>query len=437
MVQAIPISLIPLKREFFALIRVLVVSSLYPNPTQPNHGVFVENRLRRTLALGDIEATVVAPVPFFPFAHPLFGTWAKHAKTPHSETRHDLEVRHPRHLVIPKLGAALTPRFLFETLKREVNSLRAAGKDFDVIDAHYFYPDGVAAAMLARELGLPLMITGRGTDLTLIPNFRSERAQIKMAIAQADVLITVCEDLRQRLLSLGAPREKTITLRNGVDLEAFTPQDQGSARLTYGVDGFTLVSVGGLIERKGHDLIIRALPLLPDCRLLIAGDGPLKSELGELAQKLGVGARVKLLGPVPHHALSTLYSAADIMVLASSREGWANVLLESMACGVPVVATNVNGTSEVVRSQTAGLLVNDRTPEALAKAIMTLRQNLPPRSMVRTYAEAFSWDSTVKANKTLLETIAHAPREASGAAARVAIQNLTTPEALSSATNQG
>ena len=410
------------------MIRVLVVSSLYPNALHANHGVFVENRLRRTLALGDVEATVIAPIPFFPFSHKIFGSYAENAKVPRSETRHGLEIRHPRHLVVPKIGAPLTPSLMFHALLREVRRLQAEGKEFDVIDAHYFYPDGVAAARLAKELDLPLMITGRGTDLTLIPTFKSERQQIQEACRQAEVLVTVCEDLRLRLLALGAPESHTITLRNGVDLEAFSPKNRSEAKAKYGAKGFTIASVGGLIERKGHHLIIEAMASLPDCTLLIAGEGPMKSELFELAEKFGVASQVKILGSVPHAELAELYSAADIMVLASSREGWANVLLESMACGTPVLATNVNGTSEVVQSNEVGSLVQSRSASAILSGIIELRKNLPERGDVRKYAEAFSWETTVSANKFLLESLANAPKTFRRAEAQLAIRNLTGPD---------
>jgi teichuronic acid biosynthesis glycosyltransferase TuaC len=380
------------------LLRVLVFSTLYPNQAQPNHGVFVENRLRHTLAQGGIEATVLAPVPWFPFRNPAFGRYATYAAVPPMETRHGLEIYHPRYPVIPKIGARFTPDFLYHAAKRAL--ARIPGK-FDLIDAHYFYPDGVAAARLAKELNIPLLITGRGTDLTLIPQSPPERAQIQWAGKQASALITVCEDLRQRLVQLGEPAARVVTLRNGVDLKRFSPGNRDAARAKLGLDGFTLLSVGSLIPRKGHELIIAALTELPDMRLLIAGSGPMRAELERVAQDKGVASRVRFLGEIAHDDLTDAYRAADIFVLASSREGWANVLLEAMGCGTPVVATNVNGTPEVVTDPKLGILVEERTAPALARAIRTLRAVAPDRAAVRTYAEQFSWDDTARANKAL------------------------------------
>jgi glycosyltransferase involved in cell wall biosynthesis len=384
------------------LLRVLVFSTLYPNAAQPNHGIFVENRLRHTLAQGGIEATVLAPVPYFPFAGPSFGRYGVYARVPRREIRHGLEIHHPRYPVIPRIGARFTPGFLYRAARRALREIGGDGaQPFDLIDAHYFYPDGVAAARLARELEIPLLITGRGTDLTLIPQSAPERAQIQWASKQASGLITVCEDLRHKLIDLGEAPSRIVSLRNGVDLARFSPGDRAGSRARLGLSGFTLLSVGSLIPRKGHELIIEALRDIPDAGLMIAGSGPMRAELERVAQEKGVAGRVRFLGEIAHDDLTDAYRAADMFVLASSREGWANVLLEAMACGTPVVATNVNGTPEVIQDSALGQLVEERTPAALARAIAALRLRAPDRNAVRAYAEQFSWEATARANKAL------------------------------------
>ena len=388
------------------MVRVLVVSTLFPNAAQPNHGIFVENRLQHTLALGGVEATVLAPVPYFPSRHPMFGRYAVFARAPRREVRGGLEVLHPRYPVVPRIGSRWTPFLLHAALQRAARRLLARGERFDLIDAHYFYPDGVAAARLAEALRLPLLVTARGTDLTLIPRDPVARDQIVWAARQASAGIAVCEDLRQRLIALGAPEARTITLRNGVDLARFCPGDREAARAALKLRGLVLLSVGSLIPRKGHALTLQALQNWPDCTLLIAGEGPLMGELRALAERLGVAGRVRFLGGVPHAELPRLYRAADISVLASEREGWANVLLESMACGTPVIATAVNGAAEVVRAPEAGRLVRRRTPEALSEALFALLRRPPSRQATRRYAEAFGWDAVARANRALFEETA-------------------------------
>jgi glycosyltransferase involved in cell wall biosynthesis len=386
--------------------RVLVFSTLYPNAAQPNHGVFVENRLRHTLALGEMQATVLAPVPYFPSSHAVFGRYGVFATVPDRECRHGLEILHPRYLVLPRLNF-LTPYLLY---RAALKAVKRAGKGFDVIDAHYFYPDGVAAALLGRKLGLPVVVTGRGSDLTMIPRDPVARRQIQWAAGQANTMIAVCEDLRRHLLALGAKVERTLVLRNGVDLERFSPGDRLAARAVRGLARFTLLSVGSLIPRKGHHIAIAALVDLPDCDLLIAGDGPMREELVRLAARTGVADRVRFLGGVPHADLPEIYRAADVLLLASEREGWANVLLEAMACGTPVVATDVNGTSEAVCDPAAGVLMADRSAAALVAALDILRRNMPSRVATRAHACRFGWEPIARLNKGVLISAAEAGR---------------------------
>jgi glycosyltransferase involved in cell wall biosynthesis len=388
-------------------VRVLLFSTLYPNTAQPNHGIFVENRLCHTVAQGGVEAVILAPVPFFPFSHAAFGRYGVYARVPESESRHGMAVLHPRYLVFPKMSD-FTPWFLYRSALAAVRRLQSAGQSFDVIDAHYFYPDGVVAAMLGRALRIPVIITGRGSDLTLIARYPLAGRRIRWAISEASVVVAVCEDLRRRLLGMGADARHSVTLRNGVDMDNFSRGDRAAARAALGLKRFTLLSVGSLIRRKGHDIAIRALADLPDCDLLIAGSGPLRSELQHLATRVGVADRVRYLGEVRHAALSDIYRAADVMVLLSDREGWANVLLEAMACGTPVVATDVNGTSEVVRAPEAGVLMRARTPAALVDALGLLRRNMPDPAATSAYARRFDWTPTAQANKSLLISTANA-----------------------------
>lgn len=385
--------------------RILTFSSLYPSAAMPSRGVFVENRLRHLLADGDIESRVVSPIPWFPFA----GRWsADHAafgRVPRAERRHDIAIAYPRYLNLPKVGMTAQPFLMAAAARPVLRRLIDDGYDFDLIDAHYFYPDGVAAALLARWFNKPLVITARGTDINLIPRYALPRRLIQWAGRRADAMITVCQALNDSLVALGMAPDKVTTLRNGVDLATFRPPaDRDGLRRSLDLQGTVILSVGYLIERKGHDLVIRALAGLPDASLLIVGDGPQRAALQALAAQLGVADRVRFTGALPHAELPRYYGAADVMVLASSREGWANVLLESMACGTPVVATRVWGTPEVVAVPAAGRLA-ERSPESLRDGIRALLADYPDRALTRRYAEGFSWDDTTRGQRALFSRL--------------------------------
>lgn len=388
-----------------APVRLLTFSTLFPNAAQPTHGIFVETRLRHLLASGEVRATVLAPVPWFPFASRHFGSWAAFARAPRTETRHAIAVHHPRFPVIPRVGMNLAPWLLFRAALPALRRLMAAGVAFDVIDAHYVYPDGVAAVWLGRAVGRPVVITARGTDVNLIPRFPVPRRLIRGAIGGAAALVAVSAALAEPLVALGAPPAKVTVLRNGVDTDLFRPPaDRAAAREALGLTGPTLISVGHLIERKGHDLAIAALDALPGWSLLIVGEGPERARLAALAARPGLAGRVRLLGARPQAELPALYGAADALVLASSREGWANVLLESMACGTPVVASDIWGNPEVVRAPQAGRIV-PRSAEGVAAGVCALAAAMPDRAATRSYAEGFGWGPTTAGQLALFRQV--------------------------------
>ncbi|WP_438863378.1 glycosyltransferase family 4 protein [Neptunicella sp.] len=376
--------------------KILVLTTLYPNSEQPRHGIFIENRVLNFKAMyPDTEIRVMAAIPWFPFSFGIFGEYAKYAQIPASEVRNNLTIDHPRYPVIPKIGMSLAPMLMAMALLPKLKKLQRDGFDFDVIDCHYFFPDGVAATWLAKKLGKPIAITARGSDIHLIPQYTLPRRMIKWALRNCTQAIAVCKALADEMRHL-APHCKSVEVaRNGVDLIKFSPEeDRDKLRQKLGITGFTLLSVGNLIELKGHHLIIEALTQLPNIHLCIAGHGPLENSLKKQVKELNLDNRVTFLGLLNQQQLRDYYAASDALVLASSREGWANVLLESMACGTPVIATAIWGTPEVVASKEAGLLIPERNVEQIRHTIQQLVEHPPVRSSVRQYAEQFSWQHT-------------------------------------------
>lgn len=388
-------------------IRTLLFSTLYPSSARPTHGVFVETRLRELLKSGQVETRVVAPVPWFPSRSARFGDWARMAATPTFEVRDGVPVHHPRYLLPPKVGMTVAPLTLALGARATIARLTREGFDFDLIDAHYYYPDGVAAALLARWFKKPFVVTARGTDLNLIPDYPLPRRMIQWTAAQANGSIGVCKALMDVLHELGADDTRLHVMRNGVDLQRFSPHDQAECRaeLALPLQGRIILSVGHLVERKGHHLAIEALDDLPDTTLVIVGDGEERERLHALAKEKTRAGRVVFAGARPNTELARWYSAADALILASSREGWANVLLESMACGTPVVATRIWGTPEVVASPEAGELVESRDAKSIAAGVQRLMARKPDREAVRRYAEGFAWGPTSAAQVALFSRI--------------------------------
>lgn len=385
-------------------LRLLTFATLFPNAEQPNHGIFVENRLRHLVATGAATSVVLAPVPWFFSASPRFGAWARHARVPREERRHGLEILHPRFVAIPRVGMNFAPWLLYRACLPLARRL-VAERRIQAIDAHYVYPDGVAAVWLGAALGLPVAVTARGSDLTQLPDHAIPRRLIRAALGRADAVIGVSAALRDRAVALGADPARALTLRNGIDTALFRPpEDRAAARAALGLTRPTLISVGALIERKRHHLTIAAMQRLPEMDLLIVGEGPERAALQARIDEAGLADRVRLAGPVPHARLPAWYGAADVSVLASSREGWANVLLEAMACGTPVVASDIPGNPEVVRAPQAGRIVAANTPDGIADAVRAVLA-APDRAATRRYAEDFGWEETSRGQLAVFHRI--------------------------------
>ena len=373
------------------MLRVLTLSTLYPNALKPNFGVFVEGQTSRLAARPGVSLRVVNPIATAPFPldrHPRY-----HAlrAVPEDETWHGVRVARPRFATIPGAGGAMNPMLVARAARPVMRRWRDEGFAPDVIDAEFFYPDGPAAATLATEFGVPYSVKARGADIHYWAERRGCGRQIVRAGCGADGLLAVSASLRRDMIALGMPPERIAVHYTGVDLERFAPLDREQAKAALGVAGPLVVSVGALIPRKGHDLLIRAMAMLPGATLLVAGDGPERGRLAGLITTLGLDGRVRLLGGVPHGALPAILAAADVMALASQSEGLANAWVEALACGTPVVTPDVDGAAEAIDRPAAGRLIVERTPAALAAAIGAILADPPAQAEVRAGAERFAW----------------------------------------------
>ncbi|MGQ0721829.1 MAG: glycosyltransferase [Candidatus Eiseniibacteriota bacterium] len=391
--------------------KVLVISTLYPNASQPVHALFVEQRVA-TLSRR-VPVRVLAPVPWFPLAG-----WMRRYRhrrlIPHREVRRGVEVRYPRFLSIPRLAKPLDGLFLFVTCLVSAAAIRRSFA-FDRIDAHLAFPDGWAAVLLGRVFRVPVAVTLRGHDVNDLPRFPVRRRQVSWTLRRAGAVFAVADALREAALGLGAPPERVVTVGNGVDADRFAPMDRAAARSAIGLDGAgpLLLSVGHLVERKGFHHLIRALPVVlrrfPSARLAIVGapgeEGDFSSGIRSAIREAGVEERVILPGAVAHTELACWYSAADVFCLASAKEGRANVLLEALASGTPVVATRVWGTPEIVSAERYGILVDSTEPAVLGDALGDALGRPWDREALAAHGRSFSWEATAREVERVLSGI--------------------------------
>ncbi len=375
---------------------ILTLTTLFPNSLQPVHGVFISNRMESFTRKYGWDWTVLAPVPYFPRI-PIAprSRYGLYARMPALEEPWGYPLHHPRYLVTPKLGMCFYGAWMAKAVRRTILEIHRK-KPIDLIDCHYVYPDGTAGVESGRELGVPVILSARGTDLNLYPRLRGIRPLIRKNLEACRHLICVCSGLQAAALELGTPPEKTSVIGNGVDVQRFRRRDREEARRRLGLPpaGRILLSVGHLTARKGFDLVLEAFAGLPDPDLLlvIAGEGEEKESLAKRAESLGLLGRVRFPGAVLNRDLPDWYSAADLFVLASSREGWPNVLCEAQAMGLPVVATRVWGVPEIVDHPSVGLLVEERSVEALRAALDRALQTRWDNLFIEQRGRCRTWD---------------------------------------------
>lgn len=381
---------------------IVVLSTLFPSPALPQAGVFIRERMFKVA--GSLPLCVVSAYPWFPFQG-ILRRWRPYFRpqTPVQETQSGIEVFRPRFLCFPgilkNLDGIFLALFCYPTLRR----LKRQGR-LDIIDAHFAYPDGYAAVRLGQWLNTPVCVTLRGTE-TRQAKDPALAPLLAYTFRRADRIFAVAQALLDVATGLGLEKSKTRVIGNGVDSERFQPLDQARARqkLNLPDDAELLISVGGLVERKGYHRVIEQMPGLlqghPDLHYLIVGgsgpEGDYSAQLHAQVETLGLQARVHFLGPMKPEALSLPLSSADIFVLATRNEGWANVFLEAMACGLPVVTTDVGGNREVVVDDTLGKIVPFGDGAQLAKEIDNALKAKWDRQAIRNYAQSNSWTTRV------------------------------------------
>lgn len=367
---------------------ILTFTSLYPNAAQPRHGIFVKNRLRHLDMIPGVRRRVIAPRPYFPLMGLLKGSrFADYAKIPYLEVENEEKVKilHPEYLILPGTGLIDPATAMAKSAENVVEELYPSTQIIDLIDGHYLYPDGVAAYMLARKLDKPLVLTARGSDVNYWMNEPKAHSRILEALKYASKVICVSDALKQQLIGYGVAEEKLMVLRNGVDQKLFKPSSQAAEKSYF-------LSVGNLVPLKGHALTLQALANHPQENLIIIGTGALKASLNRLSRNLGLENRVRFIDHAAQEDLVNYYQGAKATLLMSSMEGLPNVVLESIACGTPVIATNVGGIPEVVDDKN-GILLQERNVDALSAALKNFSARKWHIEKIAATVKAYDWNT--------------------------------------------
>lgn len=381
--------------------RLLSLSTLFPTSERPGFGRFVARQMQALADRGDWDVTVINPIGVPPIRLKRYDVLARSSL---HERMGSVDVFRPRFTLLPAISGPFNPLLIERSVLPLARRLHAQ-KPFDMVDAQFFYPDGPAAARIAKALDLPFAVKARGSDIHYWGSRSLPLRQMQRASSKAQVVLSVSAALGNDMVRLGVAPHGVRVHYTGLDRSLFRPTSRNDARSlirqAINVDippaGRMILCVGALIKIKGQDLIIRSLANMPaDVRLILAGDGPERETLRLLAETCGVSERVQFLGSVGHETLPLLLSAADAMVLPSEREGLANAWVEAIACGTPVVIPDIGGAREVVTAPAAGRIV-ERTPEAIARGVIELLAAPPSQHDVSQCAASFSWDANAQA----------------------------------------
>jgi len=381
--------------------KLLVYCSLFPSKIRPTAGVFIRERMFR---VGQhIPIVVVSPVPWFPFQG-IIRQWKPHYRPQPDKTeiQQGVQIYYPRFLSIPGFFRSWDGFFM---ALGSLSTLRQLKNEFNIIDSHFAYPDGFAATLLGKWFKMPVTITLRGTEVPLA-KIPARKTRMLKALDAATRIFSVADSLKQHVGILGADKNKIRVVGNGVDIAKFYPLDKSSMRETLNIPehATVLISVGGLVERKGFHRVIEVLPEIvkqyPDLIYLIVGgesaEGNIKAQLQKQVKELKLDAHVRFLGSLDSAELKKPLSSADLFVLATANEGWANVFLEAMACGLPIVTTDVGGNKEVVTSDDLVIIVPFADKQALTNALLQAIKHDWDNDGIIKYAEDNAWDTRVE-----------------------------------------
>ena len=379
---------------------VLAISTLYPNAVNPRFGTFVARSLEALAKRGDWRVTLVNPIGLPPL---VLGRYRPLAQLPAVSEEGGITIHRPHFTLVPRFGARRNAAAIARAVLPLVRRIHAAAP-IDLIDAQFFFPDGPAAAAIARAVGLPLSIKARGSDINFWGEYAFGRQQMLDAARTATGLLAVSHDLAGQMAALGMEPGKITVHYTGLDRDRFRPFDHPQLRSQLSRElGFALpdnapllACVGALIERKGQGIAIAALNAIPESRLVLIGKGDDEARLRALAASEGVAERVHFAGSIDHDLMPLILSAADVMVLPTVSEGLANAWVEALACGTPVVTSDVGGARELISCDTAGRLV-ERNVAAVAAGIKAVLDNPPARQDVAALTEQFSWDANAAA----------------------------------------
>ena len=375
---------------------ILIITNLFPNPQEPNRGIFVAEMVRELKNSADI--TMISPIPWVPKWGVLkrFKGWYKFSQIPYNYEINGQKVICPKYLAIPKLGS-LHSFFMFVSLYPKVKQLHKE-KRFDLINAQWLFPDGVASCRISKILNIPIVLSAHGCDINLYMKMKSRRGQILKALNACEAVTVVSGQQKKSLLESGIPDSKISVIKNGFN-ENFKVQNKITLREELGLSTRQqlIIFLGQLVEVKGFTYLISAVKQLENAsrngyEVIVVGTGPLSSMYEKKVSEMGLSEKIKFYGEKKHNEIQKWLGASDMLCLPSIREGCPTVVLEALACGKPVVASKVGEVPELVNEK-SGILFNPKDVNGLAESLSKAMSREWDENEISSSVKHLSWKS--------------------------------------------
>lgn len=376
--------------------RILSLHEDWPHPSSPAAWIHAAEYLREISKICQVSV-IVSP------CKPL----GLNDKTQHTKkfTRrireHGFLVHRQRYLTIKRSKSRLDD---YSKALSVLYTILKEGITFQLLHAHYVYPTGYIAALVARWLRKPLIITAHGTDVWNLIHRKYlhpfVKARSMTALATANKIIAVSKDLKSMLDQLGY-EQKTVVIPMGISTDCFTIQDKDICKKKLGLPlgQLYLLYASYLAEEKGSDLLPTILRCVlntkQDVNLIIVGEGVLRVSIEREFHRLGLDTKVHFTGEISHSKVADYMGAAELLIMPSRQEGRGLVAIEALACGRPVVAFRVGGLPETIVDDTLGLLVEPENTEAFADAVNQALSRKWDAELLNRNAEQFNWKNII------------------------------------------
>ena len=384
--------------------RVLIVTKIFPNRLEPHSSPFNRQQFAALARITELE--ILATVPWFPGAKRL-ARWSRAGRLrdlPAHDVIGGLSVQHPRVAYVPRIGNRISGPLYAASLA--ARAIRYRGR-IDVVLGSWAYPDGYAAVVLGELLDVPAVVKLHGSDVHVLSQIPAARRGLCWTLPRAARVVAVSRPLAERAVSLGVARDRVDVVPNGVDTDIFYPSDRTAARceLELASNARIALYVGRIEREKGVFDLIRAFGWsgseLRESQLVMIGDGSAQAECRDLIERLDLP--VVMLGERPHAEIARWLAASDVLTLPSWHEGTPNVVLEALAAGRRVVATNVGGIPDLIDSPELGLMVPPKEPAALAVALERALATPYDPIALRAAANVVDWTTSAALLKESLQ----------------------------------